>query len=235
MCSNVSLVDTLSEMYRARRWAKQDGDLARVAKLDALINERELDERMARAAIPPRAIAYTLDSSPAAPVLVNRCREWLDAPDQGIYLHGPTGVGKSGLAVGLLVASLQHGRTGRFVSVPEALTCLREAASGDESANNFRRRLRDDIERAEVVVLDDLGVGQWTAWIEETVYGWIATRYESFMTTVVTSNLSPAQLPAAIGDRAAWRVIEMSGDYIIKATGPNQRARHATGARRESE
>lgn len=220
--SNISL----DELRQERRWAEMDGNLERFAELDVEVRQRERKERLTGAQIPLRARNYSLDSSPAAPALVARCREWLDSPSQALYLHGPTGIGKTGLAAGLLMAAIDGGSSGRFVAVPDALTRLREAAGGAEDGGRFRQQLRADFERVNLVVLDDLGVGAWSAWVEETVYSLVETRYANpALRTVVTSNLAPAQLPAAIGDRAAWRILEMSGPFVVKGPGPNLRAR----------
>ena len=52
-------------------------------------------------------------------------------------------------------------------------------------------------------------------------YGALFGRHDYELATVFTSNLSPEQLARHLGERTAWRIVEMS--TIVALEGPNLR------------
>ncbi len=114
-------------------------------------------------------------------------KTFAEHPDRWLYLAGPTGTGKTHLAVS--IAGLRRARRVpvTFAFVPDLLDHLRQAFS-PESRVSYDR-LFEQIKNAELLILDDLGAHSSTAWAEEKLYQLIVHRYNSALPTVITSRV----------------------------------------------
>ncbi|MBX3130293.1 MAG: ATP-binding protein [Polyangiaceae bacterium] len=74
------------------------------------------------------------------------------AKAENIVLIGPTGVGKTGLASGLLLKALQNGHRGLFVRAQDLFDDM-YASLADRSS----RKLIDRLARVDVLVIDEMG------------------------------------------------------------------------------
>lgn len=74
-----------------------------------------------------------------------------------------------------------------------------------------------------VVVLDDLGREKVSDWTGETVYGIVNHRYEAMLPTIVTSNLSGAELAASPYWPAISRLAEDGA--LVRIDAPDHRLR----------
>lgn len=108
-------------------------------------------------------------------------------PDRWLYLAGPTGAGKTHLAVAIAGLRLTLRLPVTFAFVPDLLDHLRQAFS-PESRVSYDR-LFEQIKNAELLILDDLGAHSSTAWAEEKLYQLIVHRYNSALPTVITSRV----------------------------------------------
>jgi len=110
-----------------------------------------------------------------------------------------------------------------WVNVAEAMSNLRSEIGGDERpAEESLRRLRD---HGSLVVLDDLGREKVSDWTSEVVYVLVNCRYESMVPTVVTTNLTGAELAAS----SYWPVISRlaEGGGLIRIEAADRRLRRA--------
>ena len=114
-----------------------------------------------------------------------RC-EFVTKRESIILLGGP-GTGKTHVAVGLAVAACQRGKKVRFFRVAELLTALLEAR--EERALG---RLRSQLARLDVLVLDELGYVPASQTGAELLFDVISTAYEK-ASVIVTQN--PTSLP----------------------------------------
>jgi DNA replication protein DnaC len=155
-------------------------------------------KNLADARIPPKFAKAELDtykpdtdSQRDALRLSRRFVEAFPAEQKGLVFHGPTGVGKTHLAIGLLKAVIRDkGARGYFFQTTELLRLVRETYNRavDETEMDVLRPVLE----ADVLVLDDLGVEKTSEWVHETLGLVINARYNARRATIITSNLVDA-------------------------------------------
>jgi DNA replication protein DnaC len=113
------------------------------------------------------------------------CR-FADDPRNWLLIMGGTGVGKTHLAAAIANHVQAHGEFVFFSIVPDLLDHLRSAfAPHSETTYDA---LFDKIREAYLLVLDDLGAENSTAWATEKLFQIINYRYNQRMPTVITTN-----------------------------------------------
>ncbi len=125
----------------------------------------------------------------------------------GLLFIGVQGNGKSHLAAAIVHEVTAKGYTAVFASVPELLSRFR--ATYDDEAQETEAQLMFGLRHAALMVLDDIGVGKLTEWKLEKLYEIVDGRYRDRRPTVITTNLSPAELEEQVGARAYDRLLEM--------------------------
>ncbi len=116
-------------------------------------------------------------------------------PDRWLYLAGPTGVGKTHLAVAIANDCIKRRFPVVFWNTPNLLDHLRKGYSNVSPATFDR--LFDNIKHAELLILDDLGSQVSTPWAEEKLYQLIVHRHDAALPTVITSRIlldGPAEM-----------------------------------------
>ncbi|HEV2237989.1 MAG TPA: ATP-binding protein, partial [Ktedonobacterales bacterium] len=148
-------------------------------------------------------------------------------PQGWLVLAGPHGVGKTHLAAAIANAHLEAGNPVFFSIVPDLLDHLR-AAFAPTSEVPYDA-LFDRIREAGLLVLDDLGAENSTAWATEKLFQLINYRYNYRMPTVITTN---TRLITQMDERIRSRLsdISLSRHCAIKAQ--DYRERHVDRARR---
>ena len=112
-------------------------------------------------------------------------------------------------------------RAPEWQNVVDLIVGLREDFGRDDKLFDFRPgELRT---HPGVVVLDDLGREKVSDWTGETVYGLVNHRYEAMLPTIVTTNLSGAELAASPYWPAISRLAEDGA--LVKITAPDHRLR----------
>jgi DNA replication protein DnaC len=91
-----------------------------------------------------------------------------------------------------------NGQGVTYASVPDLLRFVRRGF-GDGAADE---RL-DALMRVDVLILDDLGAENLTAWAAEQLFVLLNARYLADRATVLTSNDRPEALPARLQSRIA--------------------------------
>ena len=150
---------------------------------------------------------------------------------ESLYLWGPTGSGKTHLAVALMredwIAKPSQRPT--FVKVPPMLLEIREvfSVSSERSSTDSRseRSIIDRYATADLLILDDVGTEKISDWAIQTLAVIVDKRYSEMRRTLVTSNLSLEELSDRIGDRTAARLAGMS--VLAQLSGTDRRLKRA--------
>lgn len=156
-----------------------------------------------------------------------------------LILEGPTGSGKTGLAISALKVALRAEQSGLFLMTAEMF--LRFQASFHQAGAGAPNDLLQIIEDVEWLVLDDLGVesgrsGEASAYVLKTLYFIIQKRADLGRFTIITTNLgmtdlerlwSPSHDAASGGFHEGRRITARLREYgeIVLVRGKNLRAR----------
>jgi|TARA_R100001244_G_scaffold53994_1_gene46768 DNA replication protein DnaC len=210
----------------ARQCATEGQDhvqfLARLVELEMIDRERRMIERRIKAAKFPAVKSLDSFDFKAIPALnkmqvleLARC-EWIDRRENVIAL-GPSGTGKTHVALGLGLSACQKGLSVGFVTAAALVHELMEAR--DE-----RRllRLQKQMVGYKLLIIDELGFVPLSKTGAELLFELISQRYERG-STLITSNLpfdewtetfGSERLTGALLDRLTHHVniLEMNGE-----------------------
>jgi DNA replication protein DnaC len=196
--------------------------LARLVELELIDRERRMVERRIKAARFPATKSLDSFDFKAIPSLnkmqvleLARC-EWIERRENVIAL-GPSGTGKTHIALGLGLAACQKGLTVGFTTTAALVHELMEAR--DE-----RRllRLQKQMVNQKLLIIDELGFVPLSRTGAELLFELISRRYERGA-TLITSNLpfdewteifGSERLTGALLDRLIHHVniLEMNGE-----------------------
>ena len=179
-----------------------------------------LEERAEFAGIDRRYWGATLDTFKTAPgknAALAFARAWDGA--ESVVLWGDVGRGKTHLGCGLLLVNLEQSRPARFVSVAQLMDELK--ARFDDDAKEQSQAYFDRIANQPVLMLDDLGKEQDTPWTRERMSTLLDRRYRGQLTTIITTNLTHAEVAARYGTHLAdrlyeWKWVEVGGVSVRK-------------------
>ncbi len=175
------------------------------------------------ARIPLRFTDETLDTfDPRATFLkacLSKARQYVNDYSlnrtKGLYIHGPTGVGKTHIAIGILKALIMRGFDGVFYNVVDLLDAIRSTYDS-QSDPSPKGRLISDFQK-QIFVLDDFGTQKTSLWVSDRLYSLINRRYQDCKTMVVTSQIPFEELSRRIDSGLASRIIDMCEEIEIKA------------------
>jgi DNA replication protein DnaC len=222
----------------ARQCAAEGSDhvqfLARLVELELIDRERRMIERRIKAARFPTSKSLDSFDFKAIPALnkmqvleLARC-EWIERRENVIAL-GPSGTGKTHVALGLGLAACQKGLSTGFTTAAALVHELMEAR--DE-----RRllRLQKQMANQKLLIIDELGFVPLSKTGAELLFEMISQRYERGA-TLITSNLpfdewtevfGTERLTGALLDRLTHHV------HILTMNGDSYRLKQSSGRRR---
>jgi DNA replication protein DnaC len=208
--------------------------LLRLCELERIDRERRMVERRIRMARFPQTKSFDTFDFTAQPSLnkalaleLARC-DWITKRSNVVAL-GPSGTGKTHLALALGLAACQKGQSVAFVTAAALVHELMEAR--DERR---LRKLQQHLAQVKLLIIDELGYVPFTAVGSELLFEVLSQRYERG-STLITSNLPFDEWPSVFGserltgallDRLTHHVhiLEMNGDsYRLVASAKRQK------------
>lgn len=128
-------------------------------------------------------------------------REYAEDPRLWLVLAGPYGCGKTHLAAAIANYRLQQGHPALFVVVPDLLDHLR-ATFNPQSTTTYDRRF-EEVRKAPLLILDDLGTENATSWAKEKLFQIFNYRYNARLATVITTSHRPEDIDPRLMTRMA--------------------------------
>lgn len=239
---------TVSAEYEAtaRQCAAEGSDylsfLLRLCERELADREgRATQRRLKSAGFPQHKTLDTFDFTAqpslnrALVVELGRCE--FVAKRESVILLGGTGTGKTHVATGLGVAACQRGLKVRYCQVSKLITQLLETREA-----KVLGRLRAQLGRLDVLILDEFGYVQTSAGGGELLFDVVSQAYER-TSVIVTTNLpferwtevlGNERLVAATLDRLTHRchILEATGEsYRLKEARQRQQAQEGSGKR----
>lgn len=141
--------------------------------------------------ITPQEVSSLQEALQAAEEFSMRLQGWL-------LLEGAYGCGKTHLAAAIANAAVHRGVPTLFITVPDLLDSLRFAYGNPETT--FEARF-EEIRNADLLVMDDFGTQNATAWAQEKLFQIINFRYTNKLPTVITTNLIFDEIESRIRSR----------------------------------
>lgn len=180
-----SYQDFLARLLRAQWHAQQEGALA---------------WRIERAGLPEK---WTLESFPFKKqpgVSQKQIRGFAEldfiAKAENLVFIGPTAVGKTGLASGLLLKALQNGHRGLFVRAQDLFDEMYSSL-----ADRSSRKLIDRLARVDVLVVDEMGYLNLRPEQTNIFFKLMEERYRR-RSTIITTNLEYEEWHNFLGNKA---------------------------------
>jgi len=128
----------------------------------------------------------------------NHARQFAQSLNGWLLIQGGYGSGKTHLAAAIANFAVSVGVPTLFITVPDLLDTLRFAYSDPEVT--FEERF-EEIRRAPLLVLDDFGTQNATAWAQEKLFQILNYRYINRLSLVVTTNLPMDDIEGRIRSR----------------------------------
>ena len=147
------------------------------------------------------------------------------AVDKGLLFIGPSGIGKTHIAVSVLREVVLKGIRGVYYDTRTLLSTIRSTYNPVTRASEAE--VLDEVMGAELLVLDDLGAERLTDWVEETMHLVVNTRYNERRPTLFTTNYEDVSeqemdsLCVRVGYRLLSRLREMC--EFLEYDGPDYR------------
>ncbi|WP_135557774.1 IS21-like element helper ATPase IstB [Paenibacillus cymbidii] len=228
-CKKLVLSQRAVQLCEIEATPKQEEFLHRV-----LTEEMENRERSRRARLLSRAgfpVYKTLEGYERHGVKLPSSLQWSDLTEgtfiearRNLVLYGPVGTGKTHLAIAAGLRACDLGMTVKFYTVAELVMRLGEAKRG-----GTLERLFSEIQRAQLLILDEWGYIPVDKEGAQLLFRVIADSYES-RSLVITTNLefskwgsvfTDDQMAAAMIDRLAHH------GHLLVFEGESYRMKHA--------
>lgn len=202
MCEPCLVMDDEQEAEYERQEAEQ-AERAELERREHLLNI---------AGGSPRMMAWTLDTYPAdtdeARAALAAGREWGKGavewwrrtsgwgfePYRNLVLVGDVGVGKSGLAWGVVRRCCELGTPAMFAPWAQVLAESRDAMRTREASPRLAR-----CAKVPVLALDDLGAERPTDYARDELLRIVNARYDRGLPTIATSNYNVGELGERLG------------------------------------
>lgn len=147
--------------------------------------------------------------------IYNYCRNYAQSfslNSKSIFMLGLTGVGKTHLSLSIAKEVIEKGFNVAYDSIVNYLRVIEKEHFGKADTDTLQLLLDADL-----LILDDLGAEFESGFYVSVIYNIINTRLNYGKPTIISSNLTPAELQKRYDDRIVSRLLAMY-DYL-KFTG----------------
>lgn len=120
----------------------------------------------------------------------------------GLLFYGKTGLGKTHLSLAIANEVLEAGFGVMYASAQNFLERIEREHFGRSEGNTM-----DLITECDLLIIDDLGAEFQTAFTVSAVYNIINSRILNGLPTIISTNLSPAEINKIYGERVMSRIL----------------------------
>lgn len=136
---------------------------------------------------------------------------------QGLLLTGNVGSGKTFLASAIANYVLDKGKQVLFTVVPDLLDEIKATYDRFDSAEVDEMEILNNARTAELLILDDLGVHNYTDWTVNRIYSILNYRANNQMPLIITTNLDLVELDTYLGERTTSRILQLCKIYRLSS------------------
>lgn len=189
----------------------------------------EPSELLKRSGVPRMDLGYTFDfflTYPSKAQTAEMVKSMTGIGHGFIYLHGPYGMGKSGMLKASVNETCKAGRRGIYAEMGEVLRYERSKFGKDaddmnqEAAAEEKKRM-SRLRMCHTLAIDELDKITDTQWVREQVFSLLNTRYskrESHL-TIIASNTTVDRLPTHMD----WLKSRFSDALVFEVSGKHLR------------
>jgi len=215
---------------KAQRWDPAEAVRALLAEELAGRQASSINSRRKAAGFPTGktfdAWDETVSSIPAPTQRALRTLEWLER-HENVVVCGPSGTGKSHFLEALGHAAIDHGAHVSWFSLEHLGQLVRRGRADDSTGRTIKR-----IMRADVIIIDDIGLLPVAAETAEALYRVVDAAYEK-RSIALSSNLHPAGfdelMPKTIANATVDRLLHHA--HVVLTAGDSIRLTQATGGK----
>lgn len=133
---------------------------------------------------------------------------------RGLLFIGPTGTGKSHLAIAIAKAVIRNGGTAVYATALDVFQIVKETFSGGSEMSE--RQAVAQFVTPDLLVIDEVGVQYETAAERVIMTNLIDKRYQSLRPTILLSNHSLPEIERVLGPRVGSRLAEVN--EVVRCT-----------------
>jgi len=212
---------------KAQRWDPAEAVRALLAEELAGRQASSINARRKAAGFPTGktfdAWDESISSIPAPTQRALRTLEWLER-HENVVVCGPSGTGKSHFLEALGHAAIDHGAHVSWFSLEHLGQIVRRGRADDTTGRAIKR-----IMRADVIIIDDIGLLPVAAETAEALYRVVDAAYEK-RSIALSSNLHPAGfdelMPKTIANATVDRLLHHA--HVVMTAGDSIRLTQAT-------
>ncbi|MBI4370004.1 MAG: ATP-binding protein [Elusimicrobia bacterium] len=127
-------------------------------------------------------------------------------PGQCLIMIGAPGTGKTHVASAIINRLTKKGKRCAIVGIPELFRRLKSSYQ-----NNGSAEILEQLIRADLSILDDVGIQMNSDWEFTTMFDVLDARYRDLRSSILISNLSFQRLEELLGKRLVGRLLEDGG------------------------
>lgn len=179
-------------------------------------------KQLSRADIPPRFVDRSLDNyiakndgqeyalDFARRFAADLCNDSLRG--RSAIFSGGIGTGKTHLSVAIALAGMKAGKSAMFTTIQRITRDVKSTFKRDSELSE--NDIIESLIYPNLLIIDEIGVQFDSKFEHNLIFDVINSRYEKRLSTILLTNLSPAEFKNVIGDRVFDRLREDGGQCV---------------------